>query len=144
MEFDKQNIRGIAHARTNRKNNIFIQRRRWAYSAQRYFSFLKPPIWFCVHRRSIFLLAGLCSLNTQCHQGAGLKYLRIRNDLLASSRDGLAGRQCESFPQDQTKWKLLIHSALFDRQINETHVLKMTVCLFRRKASLLLQLAGAN
>ena len=43
--YDKYNIRGIAHARTNRKEDIFMQRRlyideatrRWTYSALRYF-----------------------------------------------------------------------------------------------------------
>ena len=47
---------------------------------------------------------------------------------LTSSRDGLAGAIMRIFPQGQTKWKRLIHSALFDRQVkvNEMHVAEIS------------------
>ena len=51
----------------------------------------------------------------------------VASSLLASSRDGLAGAIMRISPQDQTKWKRLIHSALFGRQVNKSQVVK---CLF--------------
>ena len=59
---DKYNILGIAHARTNRKDNIFMQRQlyivnytwRWTYSAVQYFWYLRSLRWIFL-RRSLYL-----------------------------------------------------------------------------------------
>ena len=59
IPYDKYNIRSIAHARTNRKDDIFMQRRLKIDKAQTALdifrfavclSFLKPPAWFYVPR----------------------------------------------------------------------------------------------